>query len=159
MSLSLTATLSIAYKCTPLPTTLKKQKAQAPLEARLEPHPHHIDLKQNQLSAEILLMQRRIRESKRQDYNSSQITPKQKHTTLESAWMATKYDWEELSLEEVQPGDLQAMDLTGLSLSLLAHPKGARVDSTEQERKMLMALLEKKTLRGRETWPSRNAVK
>jgi hypothetical protein len=61
--------------------------------------------------------------------------------------MSRKDHWEKLKLEEVQPCDLEAMDLTGLSPSLLAHPKGASVDYTERECKLAMALLEKKVSR------------
>lgn len=61
--------------------------------------------------------------------------------------MSRKDHWGRLKLEEVQPCDLEAMDLTGLSPSLLAHPKGAGMDYTERKRKLAMALLEKKVSR------------
>jgi hypothetical protein len=58
--------------------------------------------------------------------------------------MSRRDHWEKLKLEEVQPSDLEAMDLTGLSLSLLAHPEGGSMNYTERERKMVIAWLEKK---------------
>ena len=108
-------------------------------------------------------MQRRIRESKHQELDAH-TTPETKekpkdHTAAsdsaskpESAAdagvrMSRKEHWEKLKLEEVLFDDLEDMDLTGLSPSLLAHPKGASVDHTERERKIAKALLEKKVSR------------
>ena len=67
--------------------------------------------------------------------------------------MSRKDQWKMLKSEQVQPCELEAMDLTGLSPSLLAHPKDASVDYTERERKMAMALLEKKVSRWMERIP------
>ena len=160
MQLILTATLAISLGRTPTKTTANKKKTPAPSTPHLQPHPHRLDLKENQLSAEILSMQRGIRESKRQtavlekhlgDHaTASRPTPKQKAADADVR-MSRKDHWEKLNLDEVEPCDLEAMDLTGLSPSLLAHPTGASVDYTAREREMATALLEKKALENRET--------
>ena len=163
MQLALTATLAIAYGKEPTQATRKKRKALAPLRSQIDPHPYRLDMKENQLSADILAMQRRIRESKRQNCDARaapEIEKKPKDHTAESesaskhektpntgGRMSKKDHWEKLKLEEVQPCDLEAMNLTGLLPSLLAHPKGASVDYTDREHEMAIALLEKKVLR------------
>ena len=162
MRLTWTATLAIAYGSGKTQSTRKKQKAPTPLETpQLEPHPNRLDLKQTQLSADILAMQRRIREGIGQDrdahavpevenkpkHHATTSTSKHEETVDGDVRMSRKDHWEKLKLEEVQSCDLAAMDLTGLSPSLLAHPKGASVDYTPRERKMVTALLDKKVLR------------
>lgn len=105
-------------------------------------------------------MQRRIREDKRQEHNAwtadarenkakddasaLQTDPKPESTAKASVRAATKDDWKMLDLEDVQPWDIEQMDLTDLSPSLLAHPEGAQVDYTEQERKMIMSIESKR---------------
>lgn len=169
MRLTLTATLAIAYGKAPTQATQNKQKAAAPLRSQIDPHPYRLDLKENQLSADILAMQRRIRESKRQDRDAraapeiekkpkdhpaaSESASKHENTADRGGRMSRKDHWEKLKLEEVQPCDLEAMDLTGLLPSLLAHPKGASVDYTEREHEMATALLEKKVSRWMERIP------
>lgn len=169
MRLTLTTTLAIAYGKAPAKATRNKQKAPAPSSWQIDPHPHRLDLKENQLSADILAMQRRIRESKRQDCNphiapeigeqprdhasASHSTSKHESTADAGVRMSRKDHWKKLKLEQVQPCELEAMDLTGLSPSSLAHPKDASVDYTERERKMAMALLEKKVSRWMERIP------
>jgi hypothetical protein len=160
MRLTWTANLAIAFGNPQTKATRNKQKAQAPLRTpQLEPHANRLDLKESQLSADILAMQRRIRESKRQDRNagaapevekkpkdhaaSARTASKHYETADTGVRMSRKDHWEKLKLEEVQSCDLEAMDLIGLSPSLLAHPKGASVEYTEKEREMAMALLEK----------------
>jgi len=169
MRLTLTTTLAIAYGKAPTQATRNKQKAPAPLRSQIDPHPHRPDLKENQLSADILAMQRRIRESKHHDrdaHAAAEIGKKPKdhasaaHSTSKNeatadggVRMSRKDHWEKMKLEEVQPCDLEAMDLTGLSPSLLAHPEGASVDYTERERRMAMVLLEKNVSRWMERIP------
>ena len=169
MRLTVTTTLSIAYGKAPTQATRNKQKTPAPLRSQIDPHPYRLDLRETQLSAEILAMQRRIRESKQQDRDAhttpeigkkpgdhasaSHLTSKNEATADVGVRMSRKDHWEKLKLEEVQPCDLEAMDLTGLSPSVLAHPRGASVDYTERERKMAMALLEKKVSRWMERIP------
>ena len=161
MRLTLTATLAVAYGKAPTQATRNKQKTPVPLRSQIDPHPHRLDLKETQSSADILAMQRRIRESKGQD-RDAHVAPgivekpedhntasKSKHGNAADGdvRMSRKDHWEKLKLGEVQPCDLEAMDLTGLSPSLLAHPEGPSVDYTERERKMAMTLLEKKVSR------------
>ena len=160
MQLILTTTLAISLGKTPTKTTAKKKKTPVSSTPHLQPHPHRLDLKENQLSAEILSMQRRIRKSERQTAElekqpgdhapASQPTSKHKAADV-GIRMSRKDHWERLNLEEVQSCDLEAMDLTGLSPSLLAHPAGATVDYTERERTMAKALLEKDASEKRET--------
>jgi len=162
MRFTWTANLAIAYGNVPTEATRNKQKAPAPSRTpQLEPHANRLDLKESQLSADILAMQRRIRESKLQDRNAGTGSEVGKKPTNHGTVSTSKYEnsadgqirmsrkdhWEKLKLEEIQSCDLEAMDLTGLSPSLLAHPKGTSVDYTEQEREMAMALLEKKVSR------------
>ena len=163
MRLTLTATLAIAYGNLPTQATRNKKKSSAPLRTQLEAHPNRLDLKEDQLSADILAMQRRIREGKRQDrdvaaapkigkkpndrVSASHSTSKHESTTDAGVRMSRKDHWEKLKLADVQSCYLEAMDLTSLPPSLLAHPKGASVDYTRQERGMAMALLERKVLR------------
>jgi hypothetical protein len=62
MRLTMTATLAIAYGKAPTQGTRNKQKLATPLKTpQLEPHPNRLDLKESQLSADILSMQRQIR--------------------------------------------------------------------------------------------------
>ena len=161
MRLALTTTLAIAYGKTPTQATRNKQKASTPLGSQIDPHPHRLDQKETQLSVDILAMQRRIRESKQQSLKDHAgpgirekpkdhtITSTSKHESTEegNVRMSRKDHWEKLKLEEVQPCDLEAMDLTGLSPSLLAHPEGRSVNYTERERKMVRDLLERKASR------------
>jgi hypothetical protein len=162
MRLTLTANLAIDYSNLPTEATRNKQKAPAPLRTpQLEPHPNRLDLKENQLSTDILAMQRRIRESKQQSRNAHTApgiaekprdhaaapTSKLEKTADGSVRMSRKDRWEKLKLKEVQPRDLEAMDLTGPSSSLLAHPKGADVEYTEQERRLMKVLIEGKVSR------------
>ena len=165
----MTATLAIAYGKAPTKATRNKQKAPAPLRSQIDPHPYRLDLKETQLSANILAMQRRIRESKHQDRDAhaapgvdkkqndyasaSHSTSKHESTADTGVRMPRKDHWEKLKLEDVQPCDLEAVDITGLSPSLLAHPNGASVDYTERERKMAVELLEKKVSRWLERIP------
>jgi hypothetical protein len=157
MRITLTANLAVAYGKAPTQATRNKKGAPAPLRSQIDPHPHRLDLKETELSADILAMQRRIRESKFQDRNAHAApgivekpkddvtTSTSKHeSTVGNVRMSRKDYWEKLKLEEVQPCDLEVMDLTGLSPSLLIHPEGPSVDYTERERKMAMALIEKK---------------
>lgn len=160
MRLTLTATLAIAYGKEPTQANQKKRKALAPLKSQIDPHPYRLDLKENQISADILAMQRRIRESTHQDRDAHTApgVDKKQHEHASASHSTSKHEdaadagirmsrrdhWEMLELEEVQPGDLEVMDLTGLSPSLLAHPEGASMDYTERERKVATALLEKK---------------
>ena len=169
MRLTWTANLAIAYGDLPIKATRNKQKAPAPLRSRqLEPHPNRLDLEESQLSADVLAMQRRIRESKLQDrdaraapgkkkpedhVSAPHSTSKHQNTADGDVRMSRKDHWEKLKPEEVQSCDLEAMDLTGLSPALLAHPKGASVDYTEEEREMAMSLLEKKVSRWMESVP------
>ena len=161
MRLTLTATLAVAYGKAPTQATRNKQKTPVPLRSQIDPHPHRLDLKETQLSADILAMQRRIREGIGQDrdahavpevenkpkHHATTSTSKHEETVDGDVRMSRKDHWEKLKLGEVQPCDLEAMDLTGLSPSLLAHPEGPSVDYTERERKMAMTLLEKKVSR------------
>ena len=163
MRLTLTATLAIAYGNLPTQATRNKKKSSAPLTTQLEAHPYRLDLKEDQLSADILAMQHRIREGKRQDHDvpaapgiekkpnarvsALQSTCKHAGTADAGVRMSRKDHWEKLKLADVRSCDLEAMDLTSLPPSLLAHPKGASVDYTRQEHEMAMALLEKKVLR------------
>lgn len=165
MRLTWTATLAIAYGSRPTQAT-RKQKSSAPSKKQhLELHPNRLDLKETQLSPDILAMQRRIRESKGQDcdahavpevkkkpkHHATTSTSKREETVDGDVRMTRKDHWEKLKLEEVQLCDLEAMDLTGLSPSLLEHPEGVSVDYTERERKMATALLEKEVSRWMET--------
>jgi hypothetical protein len=159
---TVTATLTITYRATPRKVVRKKQKVPPSFKTRHTPFPSLPDLKERQLSTEILSMQRRIREDKRQEHNAwtadarnnkakddasaVQTDPKLESTSKASVRAATKDDWKMLDLEDVQPWDLEQMDLTDLSPSLLAHPEGVQVNYTEQEKKM-MKLIEKKTAR------------
>lgn len=169
MRLTLTATLAIAYGKEPMQATRKKRKALATLRSPIDPHPYRLDMNENQLSADILAMQRRIRESKRQDRDAraapeiekklkdhtaaSESASKHENTPDTGTRMSRKDHWEKLKLEEVQPCDLEAMDLTGLLPSLLAHPKGASVDYTEREHEIATTLLDKKVSRWMERMP------
>ena len=168
MRLALTATLAIAYGESPTQAT-HKQKAPTRSISQIDPHLYRPDLKEIQLSADILAMQHRIRESKHQDLDAhaaaeigkkpkdhaSASHPTSKHESTADAGirMSRRDRWEKLKLEEVQPRDLEGMDLTGLSPSLLAHPKGVSVDYTERERRMAKALLEKKVSKWMERVP------
>ncbi|KAM0707175.1 hypothetical protein Q7P35_006506 [Cladosporium inversicolor] len=162
MRLTWTATLAIAYSNRPTKATRNKPKAPVPLKPpQLEPHPNRLDLQETQLSADILAMQRLIRESKGQDCDAHAAPEierkpedhaiaslsKSEHTAEGDVRMSRKDHWEKLKLEEVQRCDLEAMDLTGLSPSLLAHPEGSSMDYTERERRMVKALLEKEVSR------------
>jgi hypothetical protein len=165
MRLTLTATLAVAYGKAPTQASRNKKKIPAPLRSQIDPHPHRLDLKENQLSANVLAMQRQIRESKQQSRDAHAVsgiieepkdhaassTSKLEKTADGNVRMSRKDHWEKLKLEEVQLRDLEAMDLTGLSSSLLAHPAGASMGYTERERKMVMALIEKKVSSWMET--------
>lgn len=61
--------------------------------------------------------------------------------------MAIKNDWEKLDLSDVQPVDLERMDLTGLPPSLIEHAEHSSLDYTEEERKVVQMLLEKESVR------------
>jgi hypothetical protein len=160
MSLFFTATLTITCETRLTQAVQKEQNVPSPV-AYLKPHPHLLDLKERELSANILAMQRKIREGKRQQHEAgaadeSAKTPKgnalalnmdrKLETTVEDAMAAAKKNWKTLDLEDVQPWDLERMDLTDLSPSLLAHPTGSEVDCTESEREM-MASIEKRASR------------
>jgi hypothetical protein len=112
------------------------------------------------LSREILVMQRGIREKKRQEERNAKSTSsanssfqKVEAATAESDVSAIKptaphhYSWERLSLSDIQLADLQAMDMTDLSTALLEHPRGTDVEYTERDRKVLRVLLERKVSR------------
>ena len=164
--LTATLVLSISYGTTAIKGARKKQTAATPSEPQLEPHPSRLDLKENQLSADILSMQRRIREDKQSERDAKvgvsmdgkpedhaaapDTTSKRKKTTEMDVRMSRKDHWEKTKLEDVKPCDLEAMDLTGLSPSLLAHPVGSSVDYTKQEREMMMALLEEEASKERD---------
>jgi hypothetical protein len=166
MRLTLTANLAIAYGSLPTKATRDKQKSPAPSRTlQLEPHPNRLDLKEKQLSTNILAMQRQVREGKQQSRDAHAAPgivekPKDDATASPSRHekeadgnvrTSRKEHREKLKLQEVQPCDLEAMDLTGLSPSLLAHPAGGSMDYTERERKILMALLEEKVSSWMET--------
>lgn len=168
MRLTWTANLVIAYGNLPTKATRNKQKAPVPLTTQLGPHHNRLDLKENQLSADVLAIQRRIRESKHQDRNAgvapetekkpkdhcSGSTSKHENTAERDTRVSRRDHWEKLKLEEVESCDLVTMDLKGLSPSLLAHPKGASVDYTDKEREMAKALLEKRVSKWLESVPS-----
>jgi hypothetical protein len=154
MPLFLTATLTITSGTKPAQAAQREQKPVT----YFKPHPHLLDLKERELSADILSMQRHIREGKRQKHEAgaageSAKTPKGHASTLntdgkletvvEDARAAAKENWKTFDLEDIQPWDLEQMDLTDLSPSLLEHPTGCEVVYTESEREM-MASIEKK---------------
>jgi hypothetical protein len=160
MPLFFTATLTITCETRPTRAAQKEQNVPS-LVAYLKPHPHLLDLKERELSADILAMQRKIREGKRQQHEagaagksaktstgpaSAVKTDVKMETMVEDVRAAAKDNWKTLDLEEIQPWDLEQMDLTDLSPSLLAHPTGAEVDDTESERET-MASIEKRASR------------
>jgi hypothetical protein len=164
MPLFLTATLTITCETKSAHAAQKEQKVPSPV-AYFKPHPHLLDLKQCELSANILSMQRHIREGKRQEHDAraageSAKAPKghasaldtngKMETTEEDGRSTGKDNWKTLDLEDVQPWDLEQMDLTGLSPSLLAHPTDSEVDDTESEREM-MTPIENKASRQKDT--------
>lgn len=152
MLFSLTATLIITYG----PATPQTARKQARLPIKLATH-HLVDHTEKTLSHEILAMQRSVREKKRQERDakptcSANASDKPAETaTAESdsdgSVIKYHYCWEEVSLTDVQLADLQAMDLTDLSAALLEHPNGTGVEYTEQDRKVLRVLLERKVSR------------
>jgi hypothetical protein len=154
MLFSLTATLTITYG----PATPQSAPKQARLPVKLTPHhksqPHLVDHMEKALSAEILAMQRSVREKKRQERDakptcSANASDKPAEAaTAESdsdgSVIRYHYSWEKVSLTDVQLADLQAMDLADLSAALLDHPNGIGVEYTERDRKVLRGLLERK---------------
>jgi hypothetical protein len=166
MQFILKATLAVLYGETSIKPAPKKQTVPKPSKTHLETYPFRMDLKETQLSADILAMQHRIRKDKHSNRNAqivdgidkepkdhataSHSASKQKPVKEAGVRMSRKDHWEKLKLEDVQPNDLEAMDLTGLSPSLLAHPEGTSVDYTEKERKMLMELLDEEVLKRRD---------
>jgi hypothetical protein len=155
MLLSLTATLTITYG----PATPHPKQARLPIKlaSHHKSQPHLVDHMEKALSAEILAMQRSVREKKRQERDakptcSANASDKPAEAaTAESdsdgSVIRSHYSWEKVSLTDVQLADLQAMDLTDLSAALLEHPNGIGVEYTERDRKVLRALLERKVSR------------
>jgi hypothetical protein len=157
MPLFFTATVTIICE---IKSAQAAQREQKPV-TYFKPHPHLLDLKERELSADILSMQRHIREGKRQEHDAraageSAKTPKGQasalntdgklETVVEDARAAAKRNWKTLGLGDIQPWDLEQMDLTDLPPSLLAHPTDPEVDYTESEREML-ASIERKASR------------
>ena len=123
------------------------------------------DTTEEQLSPDILAMQRRIRRDKPREYNSRFAAGKETRqgghapvtgAGLKQEWLtkgslraATKDAQEGLDLKDVQPSDLDAMDFTGISPSLLAHPEGDNVEYSEWERQLIMAVYGRKASKHR----------
>lgn len=109
------------------------------------------------LSPEILAMQRSVREKKRQERDAkptgSATIEKAEAKLVESDMSALKdhFSWDKISLADIRLVDLQAMDLTNLSAALLEHPRGVGVDDTEQDRRVLRGVLERKVSRRQQT--------
>jgi len=109
------------------------------------------------LSPEILAMQRSVREKKRQERDAkptgSATIEKAEAKLMESDMSALKdhFSWDKISLADIRLVDLQAMDLTNLSAALLEHPRSVGVDDTEQDRKVLRGVLERKVSRRQQT--------
>ncbi|KAM0712210.1 hypothetical protein Q7P37_011304 [Cladosporium fusiforme] len=171
MSLSINVSFSMACRTKPKPVKDWNVQSFSCSKERLNYPP---DATERDLSPAILDLQRRVREEMRKSHSlkSAQYHTKKKvarsqaerqpkavlhdkrvtferRSTDGKRKAAIEDDWNLLDLSDVEPVDLEKMDLTGLAPSLLESVKGDSLDYTEEERTALQALLEKRDDRGR----------